>query len=291
MSEVRFVVTGDLEREALAESIGRLFTNDSADFVVARGLCHPFTSTPLREKPSQGVLDSVDKFADRLLREVDEHRDAMIVGIDDLELDNDAGRTVRHVREAVKRRMEYFHSSAKPKVRLARRIASRCSFHLMVPMTEAYFFGEPAALVRAEANKRPSLFDGTCDVEEFLVEDPEYLRYPEVTPETVPNKERRKRSWAKNVDVRRRHPKLYIRFLCSPDDPFGNVYRELRQGATAFKSLAWDQVAHNSAHMKFARAIVADIADFLDVQNPLPGKEHPLTARSASRHMSTLRNL
>ncbi len=289
MSEVRFVVTGVLERHALAESIGRLFTRTSVDFVVAPGEVHSFTSTPLTD-PSPRVLDLVDKFADKLLREVDEHKEALVIGVDDLEF-NDPQLTTNAVREAVERRLNYRWSSEKARDRARLRVGDRCSFHLMAPMPEAYFFGEPAALTRAEADKRPSLFDPATDVETFSVDDPEYLAHTEVTPAIEPNKERRKRSWAKSIEDRRHHPKLYVKFLCSPDDPLGDIYRERKHGVAAFRSLAWAQVASDPAHAMFARSLVSDIADYLMVDSPLPGDEHPLTSRSTPRHESLLRNM
>jgi hypothetical protein len=236
------------------------------------------------------VLDLVDKFADKLLREVDEHKDALIIGVDDLEF-NAPEPTVNAVCDAVERRLEYRWSSKKARTRAQARLTERCSFHLLAPMPEAYFFGEPAALVRAEADKRPSRFDIETNVEQFAIGDQEYLSYPEVTPEAEPNKERRKRTWAKGIDERRRHPKLYLKFLCSPDDPFGDVYREGKHGVAALQSLAWAQVAADRTHAMFARALLGDIADYLEVDSPLPGMEHPLTSRRTHRRDPRLRNL
>ncbi len=55
-------------------------------------------------------------------------------------------------------------------------VRERCSFHLMAPMTEAYFFGEAAALKRAGAMRNPSRFDRqVCDPEAFTVADSRYL--------------------------------------------------------------------------------------------------------------------
>ncbi|MBI4815592.1 MAG: hypothetical protein HY791_05020 [Deltaproteobacteria bacterium] len=222
---MRFVVTGTLERVALPASIGRPF-GAHAKFVVAPGEVSSFTSTPL-SNPSRRVLDTIDKFADKLLFEVDTHEDAHVVGVDDLEF-NDPELTVGAVRAAIERRLQYRWRSLVARQRARSRLVERCSFHLLVPMPEAYFFGEPDALKRARADQSPSLFNAeTTDVEHFEVEDPIYLGVPEMTPALAPNAEVRKRTWAKSVELRRRHPKLYLKFLSSPNDPFGDRWRSV----------------------------------------------------------------
>lgn len=45
-------------------------------------------------------------------------------------------------------------------------LSRRCSFHLLCPMLESYFFGEPAALARAGA-ARPALLSASRHLEAF----------------------------------------------------------------------------------------------------------------------------
>ncbi|MHB8873513.1 MAG: hypothetical protein ACYC8T_07490 [Myxococcaceae bacterium] len=291
MNEVRFLVTGECERGGLAESFQRCFGSTGASFSVARCPAQSFTSSPLTEPPSSRARDTIDKFAISLLEEVHEHPDALVVGVDDLELQNDPLETVAAIRAAISRGMEIRWSSLNARNRVADRMREYCSFHLLVPMVEAYFFGEPEALERAGAVRR-SLFDCvSSDPEQFQVEDAEYLAAPETTPESEPNPERRKRSWAKKVALRRLHPKLYLKFLCSPDDPFGAHYRETRGGVEALRMLAWARVISNGDHVQFARALFADIADFLGTPAPFPGAEPEATSRFAQRRDRVLRNI
>ncbi len=83
------------------------------------------------------------------------------------------------------------------------------------------------------------------------------------------NPERQQRSWAK--PGRERHPKLYLKFLCDPDDPFGKTYREAVGCKAALELLDWPRVLAHPTHVRFARALVADIADGLGVVSPLLG--------------------
>lgn len=273
----------------MAASLERVFSS-AAIFTTAQGEVDSFSSTSLAD-PSQRVLDTIDKFADRLLREVDEHEGALVIGIDDLELDNTATVTLGAVLRAVGRRLAFRWSDARSRERAADRLRQRCSFHLAVPLVEAYFFGEEAALERAGAVIK-SRFDAVGgDIESFSVDDEKYLAEPELTREFEPNPERRKRTWAKPVERRRRHPKLYLKYLCSPDDPRGDRYREACGGKRALESLDWRLVAANPLHARFARSLFVDVADFIGLPTPLTGEDHPLTSLGTHRLVRTLRNL
>ena len=56
-------------------------------------------------------------------------------------------------------------------------VRERCSYHLFRPMTEAYFFGDAAALQRARATQSPLLPAG-LDLEQFRTIDTEFLGLP-----------------------------------------------------------------------------------------------------------------
>ena len=67
-----------------------------------------------------------------------------MIGIEDMELCN--AETPRDItgalRDAVKYNLENWGDITE-RGRLADRLRNCCSFHLMVPMTEAYFFADP----------------------------------------------------------------------------------------------------------------------------------------------------
>jgi len=54
--------------------------------------------------------------------------------------------------------------------------------------------------------------------------------------------------------------------------------------------LNWPLVASNARFVQSARALVADIADWAGVENPLPGVERDLTSRHTLLPERVLRN-
>ncbi len=280
-ARVGLIVTGKCEREGLGASLQRIFPD--AEFEV---LAHvdSFTSADLKVIPESPVPTVLQKFAARLVAEVESDPPDLVVAIDDLELINTphpelvAGR----VRDAVRLHLER-HSwrTLATREKVAERVRERCSFHLLAPMVESYFFAEPAALVRA-GTSRASLVDATAiDLEAFVTNDPDYLAHAD-----VPHRQKLK-SWA--TPERARHPKHYLRFLCEPTNPHTRRYVESEGGAAALRELAWGQVFAHAERVRFARALFEDIVERLGVPHPFPGEGHPATASFRSAHV--LRNL
>jgi hypothetical protein len=284
MTRVALIVTGELEKKSLHLSLGRLFPEAEFEVLHLDG----FTSCELPEEPEfeEGRPSLVEKLADALISAVDPGRSGTPVDlaflVDDLELHNVATpeRAVRHLREAIPRRLEAHWSNADRRRRSAGLVRERCSFHLLSPMIEAYFFGEPAALVRAGAKRRAAFDPLSGDVEHFLTDDPDFLapldgKHP---------------IWAK--PDRARHPKCYVRFLCDPDGGSPRAYRETKEGHEALRSLDWRGVLGPEAHARFARSLLVDLADGLgrsEAAALFPGDRHALTARNARDNV--LRNL
>jgi hypothetical protein len=186
--------------------------------------------------------------------------ETLVVGVDDLELHH-TGRletVATALTQSVVRVLERWSSSEAKRERLAGAVARRCSFHLLVPMVEAYFFAEAAALTRAGASL-PSRFDPFRDVEDFEVDDPEF------------------------GTTDRRHPKRYVSFLSQ------GQYKETRDGVAALATLDWPTVLVTHAHSQVARALVDDVADFLETDRPA-GRLSLVTARSTHRLRRVLRN-
>ena len=115
------------------------------------------------------------------------------------------------------------------------------------------------------------------------------LAAPETTPESEPNPERRKRSWAKKVALRRLHPKLYLKFLCDPTDTKSRAYVETDGGCRALGTLDWRAVHAVAEHLQFARSMFEDLALGLGVAHPFPGTSHPVTGNLLAA--AVLRNL
>lgn len=204
-----------------------------------------------------------------------ERRDApdFVFAVDDLELANVA--TAHHVTQLVADAFRRKLGNTPTHNQLTR-IRERCSFHLLCPMLEAYFFGETAALQRAGAMRAAILHP--CHLEDFLAAEITFL-----TPSDV-----REHAWRR--PDRGRHPKRYLTFrLVDPDDDGRTVYKESRDGVRALATLDWGQVFQfQPPGLAFAYSLFDDLADALGVTNPFPGACHALTMR---RPVGTLRNI
>ena len=138
----------------------------------------------------------------------------------------------------------------------------------MAPMTEAYFFADPAALARATAPgpAHPSRFDPATDVETFTVDDPGYLD-PPAEPDS---------RWCK-PSGRQGHPKRYLIYLTEPCT--GGGYREPEHGVAALAALDWPKATRHPEHTRLARSLLADLADMLGPPHGdlLAEPTHPIT--------------
>ncbi|TMQ06953.1 MAG: hypothetical protein E6J90_44775 [Deltaproteobacteria bacterium] len=182
-----------------------------------------------------------------------------VFAIDDLELDNveTPGNVAGVVRDAVVRALGSTPTHAEQA-----RYRERCSFHLLCPMVEAYFYGEPAALTRAGAHA-PALVVQTEHLEAFLAGDMAYL-----VPPDEPG-----HAW--RSPGRAKHPKRYLRFLAMPDR-----YQEAKGGRDALATLDWRQVFDRQPPgLGFALALFEDLADAIGVPCPFRGEARSETAR------------
>lgn len=285
MSQVQLVVTGECERLALHSSLNQLFPSLTFPKPL---LQQGFTSNPISDPPHAGVLSTAFKFAMRLVGAVAEQQDVLVIGIEDQEDELRPERQLEVVRLNLLKALDEFcltspptHRELRHRVELAEQVATRCSFHLLTPMVEAYFFGDSAALQRAGAQSQ-SKFDAVgTDVEHFSVSDERFTAPPDTTE---------KHDWARGGVLRHRHPKRYLKFLSGDGTPGNYTYRESKHGAAALQTLNWPLVASNAHFVRSARALVADIADWAGVENPLPGDERELTSRHASLPERVLRN-
>lgn len=284
---VGLIVTGQCEERGLCDSLARVFRGTRFD-VLRR--VESFTSADVREMPVSPAPSTLQNLASRLVADVVEVDDPpdLLIALDDLELVNapHPELVTARVRDAVLAHMarhEWTSQAARQKA--TRIVRERCSFHLLAPMVEAYFFAEPEALVRAGA-VRASRFDAEAtDLEAFVTDDPEYLGHPVVAHKQSP----KRKSWAIPLAERARHPKHYLRFLCDPTDPLTRRYAETQGGAAALCELDWSRVFAHSERVRLARSLFEDIADRLGVPHPFPGEGHPATADFKSARV--LRNL
>lgn len=274
---VKLVVTGRLERAALHRSLARWFPRTGAgepiEFLTPSMFQGP-TCNPLDDR-SEPIPELVRTFTTALVAETIHGSEPgpkppdLVVGVEDLELANIDQPQV--VVRCIRRGVEDFLTR-----NLERRTAERwratlqekCSFHLLVPMPEAYFFGERAALERTGVAREIESRLCCNDLEAFDTDDPDFmLRRPDD----------------------RRHPKRYLGDLLRRSGR--SAYRETRDGAQALESLAWPELSEDPQTLAFARALFEDLADAFELPNPLgEGALAPATHPTDRRDL-VLRNV
>jgi hypothetical protein len=282
MKRVALLVTGKTE-EALHHALKRVFP--AVEFVM-RPRRDGFTSPPLPSPPMLHALGTaprptdVERLAAALVAEIspgrrDEKPPDAVVLVDDLELANQGWpeRTVEHVRAAVRAHLDVHPwPSATAQEKARDRVRERCSFHVLAPMVEAYFFAEADALVRAGAQRLSTVDAAASDLERFLVSDADFLGPPDRLPGVALP------PWA--TPDRARHPKRYLQFLCDPTGTTPRAYVETDGGRAALRQLDWRAVLVPPPHVQFLRSLIHDLADVLDEQDVVAsfaGETHPLT--------------
>lgn len=183
---VKLVVTGDVEKLALKKSLERYFQETSSgarvEFLPPRKV-HGITTYPLKPLPpdeESSIPRDVEAMARAVVAEVCEGADGkpadLVVAIDDLEIANhfEPHRVTSWVRRGMEREIARRSQVAGWGFaeKLRRRVRERCSFHLLVPMIEAYFFAEEAALQRIGVSSEHPPRLTRRDVEHFETDDP-----------------------------------------------------------------------------------------------------------------------
>lgn len=293
---VRLVVTGDLERLALGPSLESILRAAGANvhfdtsFKAVNGA---MTTAPLRD-PSDRTLPvpaPVRRMANALVTETLIRRPLpdLVVGIDDLELANahQPEVVVAWLRRALREVLDekYPPYPSRDAAELARAaLRARCSFHLLVPLVETYFFAEPAALTRAGVAAGVPVHRVGDDVEKFETNDPLFL--PLAMIRNAEMAARQITWWCEE-----RHPKRYLEFLVERS---GGLYDETRGGREALKGLDWPAVGAEPEAARFARSLFEDLAEWLGIPNPLgSGTVAACTypERTVRRETLSLRNI
>mgnify|MGYP001562678693 CR=1 FL=1 len=270
---VQFLVTGELEDETLGEAILRAIgeIDDCTLMPTLRTDSMTSSGRPLTDEGNT----SIRRFANRLVSEFAPGRGSrppdVLVAIDDLEPWNTAqpDLVVKLLRRALRERLDRIPQT--DRARTASLLQRRTSFHLLAPMPETYFFGDPAALSECmlHVDRVPRLLRD--DLEDFETDDPSYLSVA------------RRETW----DAR--HPKRYLQFLSD-----GN-YHETSQGKAALRRLSWRGLSPKHDPLGFARAMFEDIVFALfaglekGFSNPL-GSVGPKASATFGRGIPESRN-
>lgn len=294
MTRVRLVVTGDLEKLALGRSLERTLRHAGAEVTFERPLLVNATTTNPLPDPSQAMVPKpLERMARALVTETLVSPSGgplpdLVIGVDDLELANAHQPSVvtTWVARAVREEVERKYPSLNAANRVRGELRERCAFHLLAPLAEAYFFGEPgrAALSRAGVVASTPVHLMGSNVEDFETNDPAFLP---IAQQGNASKAARGLSWWREE----RHPKRYLEFLVERSS---GLYDETRGGVVALAELDWPGVGSIQDAAPYARALFEDISDRLAISNPLgPGPLPPCTypARAVRRETLTLRNL
>ncbi|WP_437989441.1 hypothetical protein [Sorangium sp. So ce145] len=299
MLRIRLVVTGDLEKAALGPSLERVLQAAGADVSFDRPLLlsgGAMTTSPLPDpsNPASRMPTTVRRMANALVTETflgpSRTLPDLVVGIDDLELANIHQPHVvtawlrRAVHERIVERFSAQGAESPDAERAREALRKRCSFHLLVPLSEAYFFGDAAALTRAGVPQGTPIHRSGTDVEAFETDDPEFL--PIASKKNAEMAEHGCPWWREE-----RHPKRYLEFLVGRS---GGLYQETEGGVRALEALDWPGIGADPQAVHFARALFEDLSDALAIPNALgagvvSGWTYP--ARTVRRETLTLRNL
>lgn len=289
MLQIKLIVTGDLEKLALVELLRQLFPSERKGQRVVwdrpRKL-HGATSHRLVQgsSPSQPMLDLARAMLDEAgIGKTGRPADLVIV-IDDVELGNLAREEIvaQHFRAAVNQVLSQRYKLSEQQ-HYRETLRENCSFHLLKPMVESYFFGDIQALGRAgvPADASPMLVHS--DVEEFESSDPRWL--PACQMENA--QQQLHTPWWNHE----RHPKHYLEHLTARGGVF---YEEKLHGKDALISLRWTDVPKALTETIFARSLFEDLSFWFDVPNPLGrGSTHAgfYPSKSARPTDRLLRNL
>lgn len=275
MVQVRLLVTGDMEVKSLADSLKAQFPAERLGKDVTwlkprRSPCA--TSHRLRAgaDPSKPMLD----LARAMLAEVIAGRQGipvdLVVVVEDVEIDNLGQEDIvaDHFRRAVEIELAERERNwdMRTRERNRQRVRDCCSFHVLRPMPEAYFFGDPLALQRAGLAPHAHQLRHATDVEKFEVTDTSWL------PQCQEMNQRHAqagRAWWRHEC----HPKEYLQHLLTLNNR--PAYDETSHGAAALATLNWRIVPKVEADAIFVRALFEDLADWFYVASPISGQTAP----------------
>jgi hypothetical protein len=200
-------------------------------------------------------------------------------------------------------RMELLGMSAALKAlfpaRVKEALLSKASFHLAVPMIEAWLFADPNGPRNAEVplERLPPNWEDARDPEDFLTRDDAYLTddcSACTAWHALPPRRARRSTPEWDREQREVHPKAFLAWLCrDPAEKNCTRYRETHEGASALGVLDWRAALRSPDHCTYLRAFVKDLADGLgeDPALPVDGLVAPLTSHRERRDSPVLRNI
>ncbi|OQW92721.1 MAG: hypothetical protein BWK79_14080 [Beggiatoa sp. IS2] len=291
MTRIKLIVTGDMEKQALHKSLQRFFPDqlngEKVEWDQPRKV---HCATSHRLLPNSEPSNPMQELAKAMIAEASSGKKSepadLVIVIDDVELGNLGQEDIiaKHFRTAVKQALEKEKYSSDTEDRYRKILREKCSFHVLRPMAESYFFGDSNALLVAgvPTGVTPKLVHPT-DVEQFETNDPNWL--------PICRTENAKRQQLTSWWHHERHPKHYLEHLTDRGQVF---YDETTYGKKALEGIKWEQVLKCSEDIIFVRSLFEDISDWFGIQNPLGrGETNPdfYPVKSVNRANLLLRNM
>jgi hypothetical protein len=224
----------------------------------------------------------------------------LVFVLDDLESANrdQPGVVVDSVRAAFLSHVDGYRSDESRYHALRRAVREKVSFHLAVPMIEAWFFGAPQALTQLGVFGDTPYHIRSGDPEDFESTDRAYI----AAADTVCSEWCRRRrpradrpKWVGAGQARVFHPKGYLQWLLlEPAEKNCTRYREGVAGTDALAPIAWQRLLGSPSAFLFLRAMVQDLSLGLGQEPSVEswaGQVSHLTAVGATRTDPVLRNL
>jgi hypothetical protein len=284
---IALLVTGTLEERGLVRALERIFAGRDVEFSMSPrqdGFTSVASPAPGAERPTFLGRSTVEKLANRLIADADPGRSAkaeppdFVVLLEDVEICNlhQVGAVVGHFAAAVQHELA---GDVSPRgVLRAERVRERCSFHLVSPMIESYFFRDVERVRPQVALQRePHEVLAAQDVEFFDVSEEAHF----CTHACPRGKDYWSNAGNNAGSARARHPKHYLHYLADPDAErrIQEVYKESRQGAEILRTLEWASVFEGQRdNLTLLRAMLDDIAEMIGCASPYPGVASPHTA-------------
>lgn len=295
MARIKLIVTGDLEKLALPQSLKKHFPNiqNGKDVIWDEPRkIHGATSCQLKLLNEGALLSNpMKELAKAMLAEALEGKKKgqspadLVIVVDDVELGNLGRENViaEHFRAAVNYAIQLKAKGiTSEEARIRSIIRDKCSFHLLKPMVEAYLFGDAVALGLAGVpiGVSPQLVHQS-DVEEFETNDPKWL--PTCHKENAIQQNNHNKPWW----LHERHPKAYLDYLLPKD------YTETFHGKQALMELNWFQVPKCQHDIPIFGSLFEDVANWFNMANPINGATHPdfYPEKTVNRNSLLLRNM
>ena len=300
---IKLIVTGDSEKAALHRSLAQCFPTHTAsgDSVVWDTPRAVKGVTSYRLNPAASPSTPMKNLVEAMFAEALNSKQPkgtppdLVIVVDDVELGNagQEGVIVQAFQTAVKDKLNALQQqqSASKFSRIQARIQTACSFHLLCPMVESYFFADSATLAvgGVPTSVSPQLGHPT-NVEQFNASSDKHPDWQALCQ----SENSRQHSLANLWWQTERHPKRYLSHLL--DISGVGDYFETTLGAQMIEAVNWNRVAKTSTDSPIISALLEDIWSWFAQTPPLGdcvGQSSPATyqVRTLRPTQKLLRNI